>query len=71
MKRIIIISSLTLIIVLLNINFVVPNLNDPATSIQYEQITKIDSSTNIPKIRKISFLLVSANNLELIIAIFI
>lgn len=46
MKRIIIISSLTLIIVLLNINFVVPNLNDPATSIQYEQITKIDSSTS-------------------------
>ena len=46
MKHVIIISSLTFIIALLNINFVVPNLNETETTVSYVAEMKIDSSTS-------------------------
>ena len=51
MKRVIIISSLTFIIALLNINFVVPNLNETETTVSYVAEMKIDSLTvDSPKV---------------------
>ena len=51
MKRVIIISSLTFIIALLNINFVVPNLNETETNVTYAAVMKVDSLTvDSPKV---------------------
>jgi hypothetical protein len=44
MKRVIIISSLTFIIALLNINFVAPNLDRQQALVEFEQVTAIDTS---------------------------
>ena len=55
MQRVIIISSLTFIIALLNINFVVPNLNETETNITYAAVRKIDSLTvDSPKVLAIT-----------------
>lgn len=51
MKRVITISSLTFIIALLNINFVVPNLNETETTVSYVAEMKIDSlNVDSPKV---------------------